>query len=228
MAITLEINEAQIIMSTINTSGGKVLKILDPEDVAATMANQAKIETGILPANTRSYATNGQLASLLLDIKPQMRRLWVLEKRECDVPLPGCLMMLTVLTTETNKRVTGSYLYSYKDVVITPQTQLYMFPYGNVFGDGRICWGSVPIPPTPHLYQMGVIPDTFLNTHFNGHLAGSIINPFRELANDHDETATNGCQLAIHLATNNITQFPYDVLRSSQYTVKTLLKGGRT
>jgi len=51
---------------------------------------------------------------------------------------------------------------------ITPESKMYMFPFGNVFNHGGICWGSVKIPKTTYeLYEVGDRLISFITSAFN-------------------------------------------------------------
>jgi hypothetical protein len=211
-------------MSTETADGGKQIKIIDPEDFASAMANQSKVETGLLPANARYFASNGQLSTIILETKPHVRKLYIL-REHLDVPIPGCLMQVTTVNEKSsNKSISQTYFHCYTDPVLSRNTELYRFPFGNVFSDGRICWGSVVLPKLAELYQLGALPELFLNTTFNGHIDTGIFNPFSKEVGDVTVTINRGIQLAKHLATTQAATFPNDVLRKAGYTLGEFIK----
>lgn len=56
---------------------------------------------------------------------------------------------------------------------ISKSTELYRFPYGNVYQDGRICWGSTGIARDIYDNGMSAIPfaiETFFNATMNNDL----------------------------------------------------------
>lgn len=221
--MTFEINDSSITMTTLLPDGGKQIKMIDPDEFTTAMARQSRIETGLLPANTRYYASNGQLTSIVLEAKPQIRKLSV-HHDIISVPIPATLMMITVNNLPNGlKDVSGTYLYSYSDIMLAETTRLKYFPYGNVYTDGRICWGSIHIPRTvKELYQLSGLLDLFLGTEFNGDLSGNIV-PFDVLKDGGKLHITNGIGVARYLADSGATIFDNKILSDSSLTFAKLV-----
>lgn len=62
------------------------------------------------------------------------------------------------------------FLYAAQDTKITPRSSLYHAPFPNVYGNGRICWGSNHRPSAHHT-RAKAIWKLFFETPFNTHLA---------------------------------------------------------
>ena len=54
---------------------------------------------------------------------------------------------------------------------ITQYTELYNYPYGNVYSDsGRVCWGGNTHEPIKALWEVDILTDKFLNSSSNSDL----------------------------------------------------------
>jgi hypothetical protein len=71
-----------------------------------------------------------------------MMRIETLEK-EYTIPHPYSLMAIKLKELGTGKfKVVASRMYAMSAPLFSDTAQLYRFPYGNVYSDGRICWGG--------------------------------------------------------------------------------------
>lgn len=57
-----------------------------------------------------------------------------------------------------------------KDHVLTPDTQLYRFPYSNVHGDTSTCWPDLKSYRVKSIAHIGTLPLTFIQSGSNDHL----------------------------------------------------------
>lgn len=224
MSITLDITNSQITMTTDNENGGKQIKIIDPDDLVSALSSQAKIETGLLPSNTRYFSSNGQISSIILEVKQHVRKINMCREL-LNVPFPGCIMLVTLINQPNGtKHISQTYFYCYKDIVLNSKSRLYKFPYGNVFLNGTICWGSVPFPKITELFHVGVLPDTFLNSNFNGHIDSGTFNRLSKVENGRNVDIVRGSDLARHFHTEGVTVFPSDILAATDLDLTYFIK----
>lgn len=59
------------------------------------------------------------------------------------------------------------HVVAIKDLIINDQTELYHFPYSNVFRNGNICWNTLKQSPEYDLRQLEILPYIFLGATKN-------------------------------------------------------------
>ena len=71
---------------------------------------------------------------------------------------------------EERNRITKSLLYAVVDKNLTDESKLYHYPYGNVYRDGRICWGSNSLPQISSLADFERVINLFFGAKTNNDL----------------------------------------------------------
>lgn len=99
-----------------------------------------------------------------------------------NVHLPNLLMSIELIKSSSeNWKVGNTGLLCYQDQFITKNTQLYDFPFSNIYREsifGRICWGDEKPYANSITQSVGLI-HTFLGAIMNTHLFDSFaINGF--------------------------------------------------
>ena len=86
--------------------------------------------SGQIKAMTAVFAIPGQKARFNLDTK--------LETFDGIIPWPKMVFIAEARSGHSS----GLYTYCYIDSVLTKDTKLYHYPFGNVYMDGRVCMGG--------------------------------------------------------------------------------------
>lgn len=68
------------------------------------------------------------------------------------------------------KKVLNCRLVCVKDQVLTPETQLYKYPFSNVHKDTSTCWPSLKNFEVKSVAHAGTLPFAFMNSSNNDHL----------------------------------------------------------
>jgi len=131
----------------------KHIKYLSLADLATMLAKDIKLDTEILNLGgsnyqgVRRYIKEGSMEFIFLEAGPHTRNLKYRIRnadgegsQNIDVPtaLPTIFMALSI----ENEKLKDSLLFSTRYPVVSDTIQLYKFPFGNVWEDGRICWGD--------------------------------------------------------------------------------------
>lgn len=82
---------------------------------------------------------------------------------EVPVRLPSLLFIFRLRTNTTFR----SEVYALSEPLTSLDQRLYTFPLGNVYSDGTICWGDVPIATANNTLSLGSAPYLFLDSKFN-------------------------------------------------------------
>lgn len=147
-------------------------KYINYEDLEEIFKQNIKIDTGILPRNCIYYARQDRGYLAVLQVDPQQLDILYHGRRSSEVlkykvPIPYVYFAYLV----RDRRVVDSYCISSKYPVLEKTTQMYTFPYGNVFDDFRICWGRQVLPEIPNPRYLADLPDLFFAAPFNGDLS---------------------------------------------------------
>ena len=67
-------------------------------------------------------------------------------------------------------KVTISRVFAAKDEKLTDNTKLYHYPFGNVYDDGKICWGGNVLPDIKRLSDFEKVVELFLGAGTNNDL----------------------------------------------------------
>jgi hypothetical protein len=60
-----------------------------------------------------------------------------------------------------NSRVISTMVVAVKDEFVKNDSAVYHFPYGNVYGDGRVCWGNFSYPSVNSIIDLNFYPEAF-------------------------------------------------------------------
>lgn len=96
------------------------------------------------------------------------------------VGYPGLLFIFGV----QNTKVVGSRLLAVKDEEITLDTELFYYPFSNVYRNHSICWGNYSLPSVERVEDIGVLVRQFFSLPNNQDLYNdnNLSNlPLREL-----------------------------------------------
>lgn len=181
MAIQLETCEHGIIVRFRDGAGSIQSKIVDPKDVVDALASRSKLDTGLLPRNTRYYARLANYQLIVLEMPEHICRIaFSGAGTPFDVPMPYLVFFIKFVSSadSTCYNVVHTSLFAAYGPVLDSNTMLYRFPFGNVFPGGQVCWGSLPVIETPSLAELAIVPTTILSSKFNSDLSLGNFNPF--------------------------------------------------
>lgn len=125
-----------------------------------------------------------------------------------EVKLPGMLMVVA-LEKEGSSYSVDLYecrIFSYESILYGDNKQLLYFPpFGNVFENSKICWGSVPFEENAG-YSKQVAPsllELFVGSGFNNHIFQN------SMPTINGNTPRDSDAVFNHIVTNGANGFPY-------------------
>jgi hypothetical protein len=215
LRITTEGIKAEFKKST----GGKVFKNINVDSMAKILNTDAEFDTGFLPLygknymGTKRYIKYPDKEIMLVEASPSWRTVKFDTgggkiKELSGVAFPG-LLMAVVCRPEKNGtlRIVHERLFATGSPTLRDTDILYRFPFGNVYEDGRICWGQVNESKNiKSISQAGSLLDTFLFNTMNSDLYYKSEPPL----------------LAYLESLQSGVDFPHETLRATQYTIKEL------
>jgi hypothetical protein len=175
LTIQIKAGSPDAIVSLKKENGTVEYKSVDLENLISALAATHKVNTGILPKNTRFFCGTLSRYRIGLETMPRMRDFGLFSRsvaakgkkhRILRIPFPPCLFVFDV---RTNK-IRLSRVFALRGTLSRENDELCVFPFGNVYAGGDICWGSANLPriKTP-MNLIGVI-SIFLDSAFNGDL----------------------------------------------------------
>lgn len=115
---------------------------VDPAQVALALAAKVRFDTGLLLATTLLIRHEGVKKTVVEYRAPQKTGLYLDGSESAlRLPLPG-LIFIRVTTEDKQPQYE---VYAVKKRPSTFETPLFHAPLPNVFNNGTICWGSVPL-----------------------------------------------------------------------------------
>ncbi len=154
-----QINEMYMALAK-KTSPKTLIKAAKPH-----MANH-KLSTPILPKNCVFYQERGD-GTVIIGIE--------VEKGQHDVIFGdigqvvyeqvGYPKMLFWFSLRNGKA--NAHVAAVKDTIIKSDTQLFHFPYSNVYGSGQICWSTLNEHTIKEVRQLEILPSLFLGATKN-------------------------------------------------------------
>lgn len=114
---------------------------VDPAQVALALAAKVSFDTGLLSDRTLLVRQSGVTKTVVEYRAPQKTGVYLDgSETALRVPLPGLLL----IRVSSEGKQPQYQLYAVKRRPVTLREPLYHAPLPNVFGDGSICWGTVP------------------------------------------------------------------------------------
>lgn len=193
-------------------------KNISISDLIVQLSKDMEITTGILPSGTKFYAGTKNCYCIGVQIPAKVRTAEFNAGgiKTFTVPFPEMLFIFNI----KNERIIESSLFSCIPPVGRSHDRLYRFPYGNVWKDGRICWGDLYIPDIKEPIVLDSVVQKFFNSVFSGHIIQGT-NMFTP-----PEGVVNLRTLLEYLVGKDI--FPDNMLRLSDATIGQAMSYGRT
>ena len=140
------------------------------QDLIGAFQDQA-MASPILPPGTVQYWRSFNNQVLAVYTPAHKRTMSLCGEEYENMPVPATLLVVQLYSNDNGFGVSNSAMYTMAGDFQGPNTQLYSFPYGNLFDDSRICWGEVQ-PNLGNVFQVGSLVDVFLGSDFNLDLTG--------------------------------------------------------
>lgn len=209
MSLTMELLDDAIKVTYEDESGAINSKLVDPGDLSAALAQQTRVETGLLPRNTRMYTRSEGSETVAIEFPAHIRTVFF-QGQPFKIPIPDTLHILHIVSRDnfTTRELSGSSLFALKVPLVSMDTPVFRFPFGNVYYGGDVCWGSVRRPVYRNLYLFSAVPELFFSSNFNGDLDTGNFVPFDDT--DNNLPVVRGSHLMRYL--NGKEEFPVDVL----------------
>lgn len=146
-------------------------KYLELDDLRDIFVQNISLETGILPKGCQYYLRQDGKTIVILELAPASRRILYRSGgriTDFDIPCPNTVFGLLF----EGGTLRNSYCAVSKLPITGTNSELFRFPFGNVYGDARICWGNAQIPAIRNTAEASGIPVEFFEAPFNGDLSG--------------------------------------------------------
>lgn len=147
------------------------VKSISPDDLVAcfesSIKEEKRIESGFLPEHCLSYAVSDSTKTLTL-WHPALRVDYTYHKTTYEnFPIPRMVFRFDL---NSNGRVTNSWAAVLADEKPKPGTQLYRWPFSNLYRDGSICIGAAnSLPAYKNLWTLHGLPNLILTLPNNDH-----------------------------------------------------------
>lgn len=173
MNLTLNIDGVDAKL-TLNNNGILEEKYIDLNEFLTKLSFSQKINTGILPSGCKYFSGNQTDYVLIIETPKKIRNIKFAHYDDDDsksiitddVLFPKCLFGFKV----NAKRLQKSLVYCVKNPIYKDDDSLYMFPFGNVYEDGSICWGKNDNLKVENPLQLTSLVDLFFSSPFNNDL----------------------------------------------------------
>lgn len=144
---------------------GSLLKALKcAVKLEAEQAPIGKIPFGYYDGAISIYS--GKLCADIVTVLPASMQMMKYENTQYDVCVPSL-----VFSFHVNKgRMENTRVFTLKDEKPTEKSVLYRYPYGNVYDDGRICWGTNSFPDIHEIKRLEMAMTLFIQSPCNSDL----------------------------------------------------------
>ena len=124
----------------------------------------------LLPKNCIQYIerNNGELA-VVMEREAKATDFSYGDKVFKKIGVPKLLFAFRILANTLQE----GYVVAVKDNLVSEDTELYHYPFSNVYRSGSICWGN-KLPTYGELRYLQNVPEMFLSMENNNHNYGHI------------------------------------------------------
>ncbi len=169
-SVTLSFYPFGVILRRQTPDGAWTEYPVNPSQIAQALAEKAQFDTGILSGNTICVKVEG-VQRLVAAYRPPQRTALMIEgsAEPFRVPMPG-LIMIRLLSGGTSANY---WVFAVKKRTLTADTALFHAPVPNVYGEGSVCWGSVPRVSSTAMAANDLVEDwaLFFGSVFTPHSA---------------------------------------------------------
>jgi len=181
--------------------GRSVRKYVNFEDFEEIFKKNINIDTGILPKGAIYYSRENGNTIVILQRDPQKTEVSYHRRGSSDVvkyniPTPYSVFGFIV----RERRIVDSFLVASQMPILENTTEVYKFPFGNVFDDFRICWGRTTLPTIRSPRFLAGLPNLFYAAPFNGDLSENVFQGYHYDTNnlEHFFEELNGREMFPH------------------------------
>ena len=152
----------------------KCVKFSDFRQILAAKENHtsiANVSMNVIPDLPKGYykgavGEQGENSFKVLIVIPAGRRMLNYYGDNMEVPFPELLFSSTVV----NGNQVDSRMFVINSNKLSAETKLYHYPFGNVYGDGHICWGNNVINGIKKMSDVDRIVVNFFGSETNDDL----------------------------------------------------------
>jgi hypothetical protein len=147
------------------------VKNISPNDLIACLEKGVKesktINSGFLPENCISYDVNNKYKTVALWIPPGYVDFTYHNTVYEHFPLPAMALSFTI---NAHGRTYNHRMAIIADEMPAPKTQLYVYPFSNVYANSGICVGTAnSLPVYKNIRTLGTLPYLILSLPNNDH-----------------------------------------------------------
>jgi hypothetical protein len=154
-----QINEMYMALAK-KTSPGILIEAAKPH-----MATY-KLSTPILPKNCVFYQERGDGSIVVgIEVEKGMHDVVFGDNSQVIYDQIGYPKLLFWFSLKKGKAI--AFVAAVKDTIIKNDTQLFLFPYSNVYVSGQICWSSLKDLTIKEVRQLEILPSLFLGATKN-------------------------------------------------------------
>lgn len=171
--ITFVMSEGSSEVTVINDyangiSKKRILSIMDVARAFNSMVEEQGVNGNLLEQMPKGYLNAAYQSpgnfKVWIALEETKRSMLYYGKAEY-IPFPGLIFELEVM----NSKVVTSNLFSYIGTA-KEGMKLYNYPFGNVYDEGKICWGNMNLPAIMTLKDTEKIINMFLASETNNDL----------------------------------------------------------
>lgn len=211
--VTIRLNGTSDATITIKKEDRIVNKNVSLDSLVSCLAANYKISTGILPRGTRFFSGSSTNYRIGIEIPRNIRTLRYVKNGvfEYNIPFPVCFVIFSI----ENNIVFSTEVFSLRNPITSEDDYLYHFPFGNVYKEGKVCWGGVKVPTINSPFELLSLVGLFFNSEYNGDLIGSY-----SFNSNADMQIEQSFVKTLFDALNNKEVFPNNILRKTEYHIK--------
>ncbi len=160
---------ASLNVESVNRIFFDMAKVVSPQTVmkaAAPYQEEYVVTTPILPKSCVFYQESRNRIRVGIEVEKGNHDVIFGEIEESlykQVAYPKLLFWFDI---NKSMQVLSANVVAVKDLLISEETELYRFPYSNVFESGKICW-TIKSDPYSSLRQLEILPYIFLGATKN-------------------------------------------------------------
>lgn len=208
-------------MTIIGKDGISKQKSIAIEDLVANLVSDYKLSTGLLPFGARYFKGSAADYTVAVEIPAKVRDMTIFRYNAAgtkkideviQIAYPVCLFYFVI----KSYKIHDIRVFALKYPLQTDNDTLFCFPFSNVYGDGRVCWGKVVLPKVSKPMELVGVINLFLSSQFNGDLSGhNFVSP-------KDKDIYDFWGVINYL--KGMEEYPTDTLYASTFKFKTLCK----
>jgi len=221
LTIKIKSGASDAAISLIGQDGTSKHKTVSVDDLISVLTSTHKINTGILPRNTRFFSGSRSKYKIGLETIPRVRNFGVYSRSIADkgrkreikrIPFPACLFVFDV----NGEKIVRIKVFALRSFISQESDELYRFPFGNIYAGGKVCWGSAELPKIKMPMNLISVISIFFDSSFNGDL-------FNGTGVRDDEGNRLGSFWELITYLDGKESFPDRVLRGSGSTLASLI-----